>query len=544
MANKLQKTITEMAPNAKWDATKLVLGQIYEYRGWIMSIAYFLLTLGWQWWFSIPVTLQALVVLGLIWTALAVAFGTTRHFLRKRKAKELGSNLESEPNELSILPPSDPDDTEKALTIATREIENLKETLDNVKASKEILRDELEDDKKKLHAELSGLNRLVVLEKEHLEKIDFRFWMVRAFYCFEELDKSIPSLNFGFDVCNDSIFEIIVEKVEGYIEFEGDKLTGEMFCITKPSKIAPLVRHSSFTVKQRITPTEKPALVAARPLRGANFRISNLEITFRGGENADQIQSRKLKLSSDYAEDFELRTIVELREQIATLRNEHQAEVESHTLNAQNAIERLKADHQTALKERDAELDKVDFLIEPLKHQREYIGSYIVIERVFFLGIDMHSVPTLKFALRIRNYSCFDLEVINHLEENLYMDVPENGGELGWGTRNIHKFQGIKFLSNGDETGISAIGGVAEIGFSQRVDQSELEYLEQWKLNRPDLKNNYENYFIVNKLKFKIKGADPKWKVEEKVFTIPKEKIPIHKDRYIEMYDKAGIERL
>lgn len=431
------------------------------------------------------------------------------------------------------------------LAAALTEIEALKERIANVKESREILRNELEDDKKTLREELEGLNRLVVLEKQHLEKIDLKFRMVRAFYCFEELNKSIPSINFGFDVCNDSIFEVLIEKVEGYIEYKGDKLTGEMFCISKPSKIAPLTRHATFTITQRITQTEKPALWAARQsLRGANFRISNLNITFRGGENADLIQSRKLEVSSDYAEDYEPRAIVELREQIETLRNEHQAEAENNKLNAEGAIERLKRDHETALKERDGELDKIDFLIEPLKHQREYIGSYIVIERVFFLGIDMHSVPTLKFALRIRNHSCFDLELINHLEGNLYMDVPDTGGELNWDKHNIHKFQGIKFLSNGDETGIDAVGGVAEIGFSQRVDQSELEYLEQWKLNRPDLKNNYENYFIVNKLKFKIKGADPKWKVEEKEFTIPKEKIPLHKDRYIEMYDKAGIERL
>jgi len=352
--------------------------------------------------------------------------------------------------------------------------------------------------------ENAGYEKFLKLRSDHLELLRPKFRIVRVFYCFEQLDEPMPYINFGIDLCNDTVFEIVIEKVEGYIEFEDRRLKGEITAFDKPVKIAPMTSYASITISQFITETEKPALLAARQsLRGANFRVSNLEISFKGGENAPEIKFRKLEIHREYAEESEIREIVELREEIVRLRREHKAEAESLTEFTDNRIKKIQADWDADVKQRDKYIEKFDFVISPISEQRDHIGKFVDLEKMFLLGPDNSTVPTLRFMVSIHNRSFFELELVLPMQGYISLIVPPEG-QLGWNARNTHRFEKTPRFTSTKHRKIGACDTSA-FDFELRITKEEQEHIENWKKNRPDLK--FENYLRFEHLEINFKGV-------------------------------------
>lgn len=110
MWNKTQETVKEVRGNAIWDAIKW----IFNNWGALTAISGSLLIIVWQWFYQIPVSLQALVVLLIFWTALAIGGGIIYNFWKNRAKTD-------ESKDLSILPT----ESESEIKLQ-REVESLK----------------------------------------------------------------------------------------------------------------------------------------------------------------------------------------------------------------------------------------------------------------------------------------------------------------------------------------------------------------------------------------------------------------------------------
>jgi hypothetical protein len=162
MSNKLKKTYQEVRPNAIWDFIKWILEQLKEW-GWLAVLGY-PVTLLWQWLYNIPVTLQALIVLGGFWTMLAIIFGAGRHFWINR----LNSDENAESNELSILP--EEDEIKRISLLEEKYQKELGEQKEAYQNHIKRLETKLADDKKFYEHQITSIKQN--LETEYSKKIE------------------------------------------------------------------------------------------------------------------------------------------------------------------------------------------------------------------------------------------------------------------------------------------------------------------------------------------------------------------------------------
>lgn len=371
---------------------------------------------------------------------------------------------------------------------------------------------------------------LLKIEKEDSENIDKRVDVQKVEYSDHDFEGH-PHLVivFAITVFNKSVFSVTFEnRISGKLLFD-KKPFDEKIQFHEPPPVIKRNETGTIRIEQRLNDSEVAALKRVmerfeeqcknNTSRGVpiptEIDFSNLVITVKGADKFPQILPNKLDMF--YVKKFEV-TRRNFNLQSSQIKNPEVIELE-------NKIDRILSEHDRALKERDAYIDKIDFLIEPVLNQRENIDKFVVLEKIFFRGVDTRTVPMLHFTLQIRNYSFFDVEIVNELDGFIYLKVPE-GGVL---SLTPLKFQGMKFFSDNREIPATK---TAQVDFTQRLLDGDLGYIERWKQNREDLRENFENYFVMDKLEIRIKGVNDIWKVEEKKLHIPKNAYPIDMEKY------------
>ncbi len=144
------------------------------------------------------------------------------------------------------------------------------------------------------------------------------------------------------------------------------------------------------------------------PRLNGELETANREITILTVENS-ALKGEIAQTKEDY--EYDSRRFQALYEETETLKAAHQEKLEWN-----------QKVHEGDIRERDAFLQKFEFLVETVSRQREEIDAYVELERFFYCRIDTGTVPTLILAAEIRNRSFFFVELDNSVSGSLQFD--------------------------------------------------------------------------------------------------------------------------
>jgi rubrerythrin len=163
------------------------------------------------------------------------------------------------------------------------------------------IRKELQTEIAELKGDLEKNKWLFELATKQKNNIIRHIILTRGFYCFANLDDDIPHINFGLDIRNNSVYWIVFdEKINGYIEFDGKRLCGDLIIVSGFGFLSPM-SNGTLTIQQRLTPAELPLLKKHLHLKGNRFRINKLGLIFKGHENSKEIGQHELEINNEFA---------------------------------------------------------------------------------------------------------------------------------------------------------------------------------------------------------------------------------------------------
>lgn len=131
---------------------------------------------------------------------------------------------------------------------------------------------------------------------EHRQNIHEYVRLEKVFFCYQCLaaPERLRSV-FALDIFNKSSFDITIEDVDGFIEFEGTPLNEKPRIINKPVTVSP-AGAASITIEQPLTRGDADFIESQNPLF-AEFDLENLVITIKGSEPSDGVQSKPLEIT-------------------------------------------------------------------------------------------------------------------------------------------------------------------------------------------------------------------------------------------------------
>lgn len=351
MSDELKNTYKEIRPNIYWDILKAGAVQIKEWV-WLGMFGYSI-TLIWQWLYNLPVTLQAMLVLGLFWTIIALVFGIVRHFwtsrTRTKVLNEKGQtnellNLESNKDDLiskaeyqTIL---DDLNLENKEQIKTRQIEydNLEakcqaqvnsvveaqneitslngkhqKKIENINANnlanfksqekehKEII-SAWQADEKKLKAELKNHSWLITRAQKQAENIDKCVELKKFYYSYTATD-TVPKLIMIAEIYNCSLWDVeLNDEIDGYMEFDNHIFQQKMNIGWHSSCEINSCMSKRVVIEQLISKEEKEFIEKFETDISVEkgFKIHNLILTIKGVGEYSPIIPKPLQIRNGF----------------------------------------------------------------------------------------------------------------------------------------------------------------------------------------------------------------------------------------------------